>query len=110
MHCCSLIAMTLFAAALAGSLHGDERQLLPTGVALDPAAPSHVAGSLPLGAALSPEGDRIALLLSAGRGQGGQGMDRASGELPEFLRQTPASAGVSFSPAASRVWPPGGDE
>src|SRR5258707_12835200 len=110
MHCCSLIAMTLFAAALAGSLHGDERQLLPTGVALDPAAPSHVAGSLPLGAALSPEGDRIVLLLSGWREQGVQVMDRASGEITQFLPQTAAFAGVVFSPDGKTLWTSGGND
>src|SRR5258708_38693661 len=110
MHCRSLIAMTLFAAALAGSLHGDERRLLSTGVSLEPAAPSPVAGSLPLGAALSPEGDRIALLLCGWREQGLQVMDRASGEITQLLPQTAAFAGIAFSPDGKSLWTSGGND
>jgi YVTN family beta-propeller protein len=83
---------------------------LPTGVALDPAAPSHAAGSLPLGAALSPEGDRVVLLLCGWREQGVQVMDRASGEITQFLPQMAAFVGVVFSPDGHTLWASGGND
>jgi YVTN family beta-propeller protein len=83
---------------------------LPTGVALDPAAPSHAAGSLPLGATLSPEGDRVVLLLCGWREQGVQVMDRASGEITQFLPQTAAFVGVVFSPDGHTLWASGGND
>src|ERR1700682_4133835 len=110
MHCRSLIAMSLFAAALSGPLHGEDRRLLSTGVSLDPAAPSHAAGILPRGAALSPEGDRIALLLCGWREQGVQIMDRDSGAITQMLPQTAAFAGIVFSPDGKALWTSGGND
>src|SRR5205807_3492690 len=82
----------------------------PTGVTLDPAAPSHAAGSLPLGATLSPEGDRVVLLLCGWREQGVQVMDRATGEITQFLPQTAAFVGVVFSPDGHTLWASGGND
>ena len=47
-----------------------EQSLLPTGLHLDPAGQSFDLGSLPLAMALSPQGDRLAVLLSGWREQG----------------------------------------
>ncbi len=112
MHLRSLLATGVLA-ALANAAVGAEPPAphrLPTGVSLDPAAPSHAAGSLPLGATLSPEGDRIVLLLSGWREQGVQVMDRASGEITQFLPQTASFAGVVFSPDGHTLWASGGND
>lgn len=79
-------------------------------MALDPAAPSHGAGSLPLGATLSPEGDRVVLLLSGWREQGVQVMDRTSGAITQFLPQVASFVGVTFSPDGRTLWASGGND
>jgi len=58
---------------------GAEPRRLPTGVALDPAAPTHRVGSFPLAIAMAPGGDRAALLLCGWREQGIQIVDMKSG-------------------------------
>jgi YVTN family beta-propeller protein len=106
----TLITIPLFTAALTSLVQAAERPLLPTGLSLDPAAPAHVAGSLPLGAAISPEGDRIALLLCGWREQGLQVMDLASGEITQMLPQAAAFAGIAFSPDGKSLWTSGGND
>src|SRR5438477_2937344 len=83
---------------------------LPTGVLLDPAAPSHRAGSLPLSAVLSPEGDRIVLLLCGWRENGVQIIDRASGEVVQTIEQPSAFIGLAFSPDGKTLWTSGAND
>lgn len=97
-------------AVVAVSLHASERPLLPTGVALDPAAPSHSAGSLPLGGTLTPEGDRVVLLLGGWREQGVQVTDRSSGAITQFLPQPATFVGIAFSPDGRTLWASGGND
>src|SRR6266536_2694352 len=112
MHLRSLLATALLALTANAAVGAETPAVrrLPTGVRLDPAAPSHAAGSLPLGATLSPEGDRVVLLLCGWREQGVQVMDRASGEITQFLPQTAAFAGVVFSPDGHTLWASGGND
>lgn len=91
-------------------LFAAEPHRLPTGVSLDPAAPSFTAGSLPLGAVLSPEGDRVLLLLCGWREQGVQVMERATGEITQFLPQTASFVGMAFSPDGQSLWTSGGND
>ncbi|HMI43694.1 MAG TPA: hypothetical protein VK516_08730, partial [Gemmatimonadaceae bacterium] len=58
---------------------GDRR--LPTGVRLDPAGVSYDLGSMPLAMVLSPEKDRIVVLLNGWSEQGIQVVERASGRV-----------------------------
>jgi YVTN family beta-propeller protein len=77
---------------------------------LDPIAPSHVVGNFPLAAALSPERDRIALLLCGWRQQGVQIVDRASGEVLQTLEQKAAFVGLAFSSDGTQLFASGGNE
>ena len=87
-----------------------DRERLPTGRYLDPAARStRLAGSFPLGIALSADGRRAAVLLSGHGKQGVQLIDRASGATP-FLEQRAAFVGVAISPDGHRVYASGGNE
>ena len=54
---------------------------LPTGVRLDPAGVSHELGSMPLAMVLSPQKDRIVVLLNGWREQGIQVVERSSGRV-----------------------------
>src|ERR1700682_6292626 len=98
------------AAAVSTRAFGEEPRRLPTGLMLDPAAQSHAAGSLPLGAVLSPEGDRVVLLLCGWREQGVQVMDRESGAIVQTLPQTAAFVGLAFSPDGRSLWASGGND
>src|SRR5207237_495966 len=57
-----------------------------------------------------PEGDRIVLLLSGWREQGVQVMDRASGEITQFVPQIATFVGIVFSPDGKTLWTSGGND
>jgi len=83
---------------------------LPTGARLDPAGVSYDLGSMPLAMALSPEKDRVIVLLNGWRQQGIQVVDRASGRV---LQTTPLPAvflGVVFSPDGKSIYVSGGNQ
>src|SRR5213080_4224052 len=71
-----------------------EQSLLPTGLHLHPAGESFDLGSLPLAMALSPGGDRLAVLLSGWREQGVQIVDPHTGRVLQTLPQTAAFLGL----------------
>jgi YVTN family beta-propeller protein len=83
---------------------------LPTGVALDPAAPAHKVGSFPLAVVMAPEGDRAALLLCGWREQGVQIVDVATGAVTQTLPQPAAFVGLAFSPDGKMLYASGGNE
>ena len=62
---------------------------LPTGATLDPAAKASPVGNFPLGMTISPDGERIAVLLCGWRQQGVQIADR-SGAVLQTLEQPAA--------------------
>jgi len=101
------IAVLLLTCACAAL--GAGRQL-PTGVTLDPAAPVHRVGSMPLAVALSPEGDRAALLLCGWREQGVQIVDVATGAVTQTLPQPSAFMGLAFAPDGKTLYASGGNE
>ena len=87
-----------------------ERERLPTGRYLDPAVPStRLAGSFPLGIALSADGRRAAVVLSGYLKQGVELIDRTSGAT-QFLEQKAAFVGVAISPDGKTVYASGGNE
>lgn len=87
-----------------------EQRVLPTGLALDPAAPAHKVGSFPLAIAMAPEGDRAAVLLCGWREQGVQIVDTATGAVTQTLTQPAAFIGLAFSPDGTMLYASGGNE
>jgi YVTN family beta-propeller protein len=83
---------------------------LPTGAKLDPAAPSHPLGNMPLALVLAPDGRHAAVLLCGYREQGVQIVDRTSGEIVQTLPQRAAFLGLAFSPDGKSLWASGGNE
>src|SRR5438876_7232244 len=70
---------------------------LPTGVRLDPIGEAVDLGSLPLGMALAPGGDKLAVVLSGWREQGLQIVDLKTRRVTQTLTQDAAFAGVAFA-------------
>ncbi len=87
---------------------GDHR--LPTGARLDPAGVSHDLGSMPLAMALSPEKDRIVVLLNGWRQQGIQVVERSSGRVLQTIPLPAVFLGVVFSPDGRSLYVSGGDQ
>jgi sugar lactone lactonase YvrE len=97
-------------AADAGPKNLREQSLLPTGLHLDPAGESFDLGSLPLAMALSPGGDRLAVLLSGWREQGLQIIDPRTGRVLQTLPQAAAFLGLAFAADGSTLYASGGNE
>jgi DNA-binding beta-propeller fold protein YncE len=95
---------------VATSLHAAEPRRLPTGLALDPAAPTHRVGNFPLTMINTPEGDRLALLLCGWREQGVQIVDRDSGAVLQNLPQPAAFIGLAFSHHGKTLFASGGND
>src|SRR5450759_3928086 len=83
---------------------------LPTGARLDPAGVSHDLGSMPLAMTLSPEGDRVLVLLNGWREQGIQVVDRASGRVLQTIPLPAVFLGITFSPDGKSLYVSGGNE
>ena len=81
---------------------------LPTGQRLDPAGATRPVGEMPLGMALSPDKQRIALLLCGYREQGVQIVDR-QGNVTQTLPQRAAFVGLAFSPDGKSLYASGGN-
>ena len=85
---------------------------LPTGKTLDPVAPSHAVGNFPTAAVLSPEGDRVVVLLCGYRqpGEGIQVVDRATGNVEQTLPLNAAFLGLAFAPDGKTLYASGGND
>ena len=83
---------------------------LPTGVRLDPVGDAVELGSVPLGMAVAPGGDRVAVVLSGWREQGLQIVDLKSGRVTQTLEQKAAFLGVAFSKDGKELYVSGGND
>jgi len=88
---------------------GDAHARLPTGVRLDPAAPLHVVGQMPLAMVAAPEGDRVVLLVNGWRDEGVQVVDRASGRVLQTLALPAVFLGLQFAPDGRTLYVSGGN-
>ena len=87
----------------------DSHGRLPTGVRLDPAAPLHDVGQMPLAMIESPEGDRLVLLLNGWRDEGIQVVDRVTGSVLQTVKLPAAFLGLVFSPDGRTLYASGGN-
>ena len=83
---------------------------LPTGLRLDPVGDAIDLGSVPLGMAIAPGGDRVAVVLSGWREQGLQIVDLKSGRVTQTLEQKAAFMGVAFSRDGKELYVSGGND
>ena len=83
---------------------------LPTGVSLDPVGDAIDVGSVPLGLALSPDGQAAAVVLSGWREQGVQIVDLKSQKVVQTLEQHAAFLGVVFSHDGRAIYVSGGND
>jgi 40-residue YVTN family beta-propeller repeat len=88
---------------------GDAMDRLPTGVRLDPAAPQHAVGQLPLAMVDAPERDRVVLLLNGWRDVGIQVVERTSGRVLQTVTLPAAFLGLAFSPDGRSLYASGGN-
>jgi len=93
------------AASGADDIHGR----LPTGVRLDPAAPLHAVGQMPLAMAEAPEGDRVVLLLNGWREEGLQVVERATGRVLQTVPLPAVFLGLQFAPDGRTLYVSGGN-
>jgi hypothetical protein len=83
---------------------------LPTGVRLDPVGDFIDLGSMPIGMALAPEGDKVVVILSGWREQGIQVIDLKSMRVTQTLPQEAAFFGIAFSHDGRTVYASGGND
>ncbi|HET6761396.1 MAG TPA: SMP-30/gluconolactonase/LRE family protein, partial [Gemmatimonadaceae bacterium] len=83
---------------------------LATGARLDPAGVSYDLGSMPLAMVLSPEKDRILVLLNGWREQGIQVVERSSGRVMQTIALPAVFLGIAFSPDGKSIYVSGGDQ
>src|SRR6266487_4245985 len=83
---------------------------LPTGLHLDPTGDAIELGSVPLGMAVAPGGDRVAVVLSGWREQGVQIVDLKSQHVTQTLEQPAAFLGVAFSRDGKALYVSGGND
>jgi len=115
-----LLAVTLIANAcgspspqVAGDIPAQDPsgvRRLPTGARLDPAGVSYDLGSMPLAMTLSPEKNRVVVLLNGWREQGIQVVDRASGRVVQTITLPAVFLGIVFSPDGKSLYVSGGNE
>jgi DNA-binding beta-propeller fold protein YncE len=83
---------------------------LPTGVKLDPAGVSYNLGSMPLAMTLSPDRNRVIVLLNGWREQGIQVVERSSGRILQTIPLPAVFLGMIFSPDGKSLYVSGGNE
>ena len=83
---------------------------LPTGVRLDPVGDVVDLGSMPLGMAVAPGANRLAVALSGWREQGVQIVDLKSRKVLQTLTQPSAFFGIVFSRNGNELYVSGGND
>src|SRR5215470_6726057 len=83
---------------------------LSTGVRLDPVGEFVDLGSVPLGMAVSPDGNYAAVVLSGWREQGLQIVDLKARKVTQTLEQPAAFLGVVFARDGKRLYVSGGND
>jgi YVTN family beta-propeller protein len=83
---------------------------LPTGATLDPAGDSYQLGAMPLAMTLSPDRNRIVVLLNGWREQGIEVIDRRSGGLLQKITLPAVFLGLTFSPDGRSLYVSGGNQ
>ena len=83
---------------------------LSTGVRLDAVGDAIELGNMPLGMAVAPGGDRVAVVLSGWREQGLQIVDLKSRQTVQTLQQDAAFLGVAFSRDGKELYISGGND
>jgi len=101
------LAIFLFTASAA---HAQFTQPLATGVRLDPAGDFVDLGSMPLGMAVAPGGERAAVVLSGYREHGVQIVDLKSRTVTQTLTQEAAFYGAAFAPDGTHLYVSGGND
>ena len=81
---------------------------LATGVQLDPVGRTIDAGNFPLTMTLTPERDRVVLVLSGYRTSGIQVVDLAAGNVVQDIPLNSAFIGAAFSPDGKTLYVSGG--
>lgn len=102
--------VTLLSVASASDLSAGFTSPLPTGVRLDPVGDVVELGSVPLGMALAPGGEKVAVVLSGWREQGLQIVDLKSRQVTQTLEQPAAFYGVTFSRDGKQLYVSGGND
>jgi len=102
-----LLAVSASAIAADGAEFTDP---LATGVHLDPVGEGIELGSVPLGMAVAPGGDRVAVVLSGWREQGLQIVDLKSRRVTQTLEQDAAFLGVAFWRDGKQLYVSGGND
>jgi DNA-binding beta-propeller fold protein YncE len=107
-----LVGCVLFQLCLAFA--SDERVSyttpLPNGLRLDPVGEVIDLGSVPLGMAVAPGGDKVAVVLSGWREQGLQIVDLKSRRVTQTLEQPAAFLGVVFARDGKHLYVSGGND
>ncbi|MFL5610339.1 MAG: SMP-30/gluconolactonase/LRE family protein [Gemmatimonadaceae bacterium] len=97
------------AAAIAAQDPSGVRRL-PTGAQLDPAGASYDVGPMPLAMILTPEKNRLIVLLNGWREQGIQVVDRRSGQVLQTVALPAVFLGVAFAPDGKALYVSGGNQ
>jgi DNA-binding beta-propeller fold protein YncE len=107
-----LIGLVIFLAlaAVASDASSGYTSPLASGVRLDAVGDAVELGSVPLGMALAPGGERVAVVLSGWREQGLQIVDLKSHQVTQTLEQAAAFLGVAFSRDGKELYVSGGND
>jgi len=107
----ALAGFWLSALAARGAVESQTNYTAPlsTGVRLDPAGDPVDLGSMPVAMVISPEGDKLVVVLSGWREQGIQVVDLKSLRVTQTLEQEGAFYGAAFSPDGKALYVSGGN-
>lgn len=107
--CLLILTLSLCAAAF-GADSAAQPVRLPTGKFIQPAGHSIDIGNMPLSVVLSPEKDRLVLMLNGYLEQGIQVVDPKTGAVVQTLEQPAAFYGLVFSSTGTTLYASGGNE